>query len=216
MRAATFFIVFYLLSSCGQEKSNKEHVPNPEAEKLFKQARALTSLSFHDFVDSIDYVKAVGLLDSAIAIDSNYFSSYILMLQCQSALKQYDRALQTAHKMERIKPQGHAFYSEVATVYELMGDTVTSKEYFRKAFVYTSGILDTMSRSNFLYPWIVINKGTFLVMSGQQEKGNKILKQLYTAETDTSMKTAIAMFIGKTRQEIFEVLCHNKSDRNKK
>ena len=150
--------------------------------------------------------KAILLFDEAIKIDSNYFTAYWNKLSLQSQLKQYDKAVETGKQILKINRAPY-YYFLIATFYYRLGDTTSATDYFKKTLTLCDTVLDTMSTKNkATYEVVIMNKGVSLIFLGRQEEGNKVLKQFYDSQTDSTYKMWTGAFMNKTKEEILKVL----------
>ncbi|MFI5163964.1 MAG: tetratricopeptide repeat protein [Bacteroidia bacterium] len=203
------FIIFFFsaLVACGQQSSQtKKHKVDSSARQLNDSAVALTQT----FFDSLNYVKAIALLDKATAIDSDYYIAYWNKIAFQSQIKQYDKALVTSKEMIRLKPKTPDFYQRTGILYEIVGDHISADKYFHNALALYDNILDTMKTSNKNYDMLLMSKGVNLIMLGQQQKGNDILKRLYDTQADTLYKEMTASFMNKSKTELLDTYRQNK------
>jgi tetratricopeptide (TPR) repeat protein len=192
-------LLLLTLTACGQNSKTNKHVIDPKARQLNDSAVALTR-SF----DSLDYVKAIALLDKATTIDTNFYTAYWNKLAFQSQLGQYNNALQTAKQLKRIKPNAPDFYVTTGMLYEKTGDSISAQSQYKEALIRYDKILDTMDIKNKDYDMLLMNKGVSLILVGQQTKGNDIIKKLYDKQTDVAYKEMFEMFLNKSRQEILD------------
>jgi tetratricopeptide (TPR) repeat protein len=153
-----------------------------------------------------DYTKAIALLDQATQIDSNFLTAYANKLAFQLQLKQFDNALMTAYNLKRIKPNAPDYYGTIGMLYHIKGDMVSSRKYFTEAATRYDKILDTMSTTDKYRDMLLMNKAVNLVLLGQQEQGNQILKQLYQSQQNEAYKEMIALFMNKTGDDIIKSL----------
>ena len=196
------FSILLLLTgfyACGQQSENKKHVVDPKARQLNDSA---TSIAMH----AQDYNKAISLLDQATQIDSNYLTAYANKLSFQLELKQFDKALATAKNLNRIKPEAPEYFVSIGLIYEHMGDTTSSNKFFNEAVNRYNKILDTMSTVNKDYDLLLMNKAVSLILVGQQQKGNDILKGLYDKQKDESYREMLSSFMNKSRKDILDNL----------
>ena len=68
-----------------------------------------------------------------------------------------------------------------------------------------------MSEKNKHYNDIKLNKAVALIMTGQQIKGNPILKQLYNTTTDTSYRQYYLLYMNKSRKQILDELYNGET-----
>lgn len=186
------FIGFY---ACGQKTDSRKHSINPAAKNLNDSAMSVAMYE-------MDLKKAIALLDQAIQIDSNYFLAYTNKLTFQLDIKQFDGALKTAFTLNRLKPEVPDYYVTTGLLYLLKNDSISAHKFFEKAAAQFNKVLDTMKESEENYKMILSNKALNLVFLGQETEGNKIFKNLYDNEKDEVARESIALFMGKSRQEI--------------
>jgi tetratricopeptide (TPR) repeat protein len=205
MTTLKFITTFLLIAlySCGQKPA--KHKADPAAVEL--NNKAMTLVAFIDNSDSSK--KAISLLDKATTIDSNYFLGYYNKLMFFNQLKQFDKAILTVNKLIQLRPSAHDLYMTGGILYEQIGDTISSKTYFEKSLTICNNVLDTMSNKNRDYEMLVSNKAINLIMLGQQEDANKILKALYDTrpddpEYDNVTKKWIQSLMNKNKAELMD------------
>ncbi len=194
------FVLLVGLGSCKQRSTVIK--VDPKAVELNNTAMKL--VNFLNNPDSSK--KAILLLDEATKIDTNYFLGYYNKLMFYSQLKQYDKAIITINKLIQIRPYAHDLYLTGGILYEGIGDTVSSKQYFTKSLIICSNVLDTMSIKNRDYEMLVTNKATNLIMLGDQEKANQLLKKLYEGQSDEEIKNEILSMMNKNKKELLQHL----------
>lgn len=197
MRLCFLFLIIGL-KVYGQTEEKKYSVTS--------KARQLTDSAVRIVVDAENYPKAITLLDQAIRSDSNYYPAYTNKLTFQLALKQYGQALPTAKKINTLRPEDPVPYVSVGLLYEALHDTLSSQKYFAAANMHFQKILDTMNKANASYEQFIMNKAINLVLLGQQENGNALLRELYDDTKSDLMKETISPLRNKTKQEILEIL----------
>ena len=153
-----------------------------------------------------EYDKAISLLEQAILIDSNYFTAYRNKLSFQIVLKDYNQALKTAIKISQLRPSNPDYYVTIGLLYEIQGDSVSSKKQFIEAEKQYDKMLDTITLSNKNYNMLLMDKAINLIYLGEQQKGNDILKQLYNDQKESSLKEMLASYINKSKGEIIKML----------
>jgi tetratricopeptide (TPR) repeat protein len=201
LKLSIFFLFLTLFACRHQNRDSKKHIVDAKAKQLNDSAVALVRS-----MNEEDSRKAISLLDEAIKIDSNYFTAYWNKLCLQSQLKQYDKAIETGKQILKLKKAPY-YYFIIATFYYRMGDTTLANDYFKKTLTVCDKVLDTMSKKNkATYEVVIMNKSVSLIFLGQQEEGNKVLKQFYDSLTDSTYKMYTAAFMNKTKEEILKVL----------
>ena len=201
MTTLKFITTFLLITlySCGQKPA--KHKADPAAVEL--NNKAMTLVAFIDNPDSSR--KAISLLDKATTIDSNYFLGHYNKLMFFSELKQFDKAVLTINKLVQLQPSAHDLYLTGGILYERIGDTVSAKAYFTKSLAICSSVLDTMNFKNSDYEMLVSNKATNLIMLGNQEKANELLKKLYDSLTDKEHKKMTLSMMNKSKKQLLEL-----------
>jgi tetratricopeptide (TPR) repeat protein len=193
-------VLLFALLSCGQKPAG--YKPNPVAVRLNNRAIALSL-----YINNKDSAsKALILLDSATAIDSNYFLGYYNKLMFLNQLKEYDQAIAAVKNLVRLNPGMNDIYLTGGILFEKTGDTVSSRDYFEKSLRICNAVLDTMSVKNRNYDLLVTNKALALIMLGEQARGNLLLKQLYMNETDSLQKELTSSFMNKSKNEIINMV----------
>jgi tetratricopeptide (TPR) repeat protein len=205
-----FLLLLIGLAACGQQ--TKKYIPNKKAIQLEDSAIQLMKVYSSDTIPpESSYQKAIQLLNEAIIIDSNLTSAYSNKAIFELHLKQYDKSLETAKRLIEIKPNVPEFYLLAGMIYESIGDTINSYKYFNIAVNKSIDKLDTMTIKNKKYDYLLMNEGVYLILAGQQIKGNEILKQLYKKSNDDFYKELIMQFLDKSRKEVFENIFNPKS-----
>jgi len=181
--------------SCAQPK----HKINPEARKLNDSA---FNMVFHAISkDSAIYKNAIGLLDRAIKIDSNYFIAWWSKFSYQNELKDYKGALPTAKKMLTLKPNDPVAIMFTGEAYEKAGDSSSAVKYYKEALLKYNGILDTMSVKNYYYKSMETSKAIILILLNQQKQSRDMLQPIYQKETDSLYKSFYRDIMSYTRKE---------------
>jgi tetratricopeptide (TPR) repeat protein len=201
MKTLRFLTVFLLLGiwSCGQ--SAGKHKVDPAAVQLNNQAMTLVAFIYN----SDSSRKAISLLDKATAIDSNYFLGHYNKLMFFNQLKQFDKAVFTVNKLIQLQPTAHDLYLTGGVLYEQLGDTISSKSYFKKSLSICNSVLDTMNTKNRDYEMLVGNKAVNLIMLRDQAKANELLKKLYESQTSEEQKKWTASLMNKNKKQILEL-----------
>jgi len=192
------------LCSCGQNSGEKK--VDTAAVQLNNQA--MTLVAFIDNPDSSR--KAISLLDKATTIDTNYFLGYYNKLMFYNQLKQFDKAILTVNKLIQLRPTAHDLYLTGGLLNEQLGDTVSSKSYFEKSLAILNSVLETMSTTNRDYEMIVSNQAINLIMLGDQNKANEILKKVHDGQTDEEQKKWIASLMNKNKRELLQLLASDQ------
>jgi tetratricopeptide (TPR) repeat protein len=205
----TFPFLFIALYSCGQTPT--KHKVNPESVRL--NNKIIPLISFTNNPDSCR--KVLLFLDSATVIDSDDFIAYYNKLMFLYGLKQYDKAINTANELIRLRPNAHDLFMVKGTLLNKIGDTTSANLNFEKSLKICNGVLDTMHETNRDYMMFVMDKAVNLIMLGDSVKANKILKILYDKQPDDPAfdnvdKKYILSLMNKNRIQLMDFL--NKPD----
>ncbi len=192
-----FFTLFSLSASAQKEI---QHKVDPTAVRLNNMAMEL------NIQNSDSASKAIIFLDSATAIDSNYYLAYYNKLIFLNQLRQYSKAIIAINNLIRLQPNANVFYFNGGIIYEKMGDTISSRYYFRKSLEICTKVLDTMKIENRNYEMLLTNKAVDLIMLGVKEEGNLLLIKAYEKGTDKAQKAMILSFMNKNKSEIVEMI----------
>jgi len=200
---ATFLLI--TLYACGQNPA--KHSVDPAAIQL--NGQAMTLVPYVDNADSSN--KAIFLLDKATEIDSSYFLGYSNKLMFYYQLKQFDKALLTNNKLVQLRPTAHDLYLRSGMLYTQLGDTTNAKKYFTKGLTICNSVLDTMTKTNRDYVMLTTNQAIALILLGDIQKANIILKVLYDNQPDDPdfdnvEKKYIHSLMNKDCKEIIELL----------
>lgn len=169
----------------------------------------MTLVPFIDNADSSQ--KALKLLDQATTIDSNYFLGHQNKLMFYYQHKQFEKALLTNNKLIQLRPNAHDLYLRGGILSEQLGDTVNSKNFFIKGLAICNSVLDTMNKKNRDHVMLTTNKAIGLIMLGDIQKANSILKTLYANqpdnfEFDNVEKKYIHSLMDKNKSELLDLL----------
>ena len=200
-----FLFLFCPLFVFGQEPQHSELTSS----EITVNYKAMLLMSYKN-ADSAR--KAIVMLDKAIIIDSNFSGGYeteILLLQ---QLKEYNKAIKLSNYLIRRAPQKPEVYFRSGVLYEMSGDTISSRTYFEKSLVICNIISDTISaRSN---PPISINilKIQNLIFLNETLKANELAQALYTflvSQPDSSIdgnpeKALAHFYINRNKKGIAE------------
>ena len=191
-----FLILFLFIFFCSCREHNK-HLIDPKARLLNDRAATIIR-------NTNDYEKGIALYDEAIKIDSEYLVPVKNKLLCQITLKQYQNALKTASKLHKMRPEAPDYFVIIGILYENLRDSINSKIYFNNALPYYDRDLDTIKKGSYSYETHLLNKALDLILVGQEQEGNQIIKKLYEKQTDEIHKYSFSVFMNKPRQFIIE------------
>ncbi len=203
MKNLKFIITLFLFGfySCSDKTVNQE--PDTAAVKLNDQAMSLVS-----FIENPDSSgKAILLLDSATAIDSNYFLGHYHKLMFYSQLNLHSEGFRTLNKLIAMRPYAHDLYLKAGLWYEKTGHSDSSRRYFEESLSICSKISDTMGKKNKDYVMLMGNKAINLIMLGDSLNANSLLTNLYDAIPDdptfgNAQKEYIKSLMNKSKAEL--------------
>jgi tetratricopeptide (TPR) repeat protein len=203
MKRLSILLAAIFLLSC--KPSHSQGKPDPEAVKL-------NNIAFHIGFDSVftstrdstDNLlkKAIGILNKAIKIDSNYQFAYWNKFQFQTQLKQMDSALATGNQLIKHWPDNATFRFIIGERYEIKGDAVTSNSYYRVALSILNKQLSAISVTDKHYKSLIFEKATVLILLNQIGEAHRILKDVYDNETDESYKENLKTLMTFNRHEL--------------
>lgn len=197
MKTLSILILPITLLACSQTQQTKKHIPDPKAKQLNDSAIIIA-------MKRGNTEEIIALLDQATKIDSNYYMAFSNKFSFQLSVNHYNDALISARNLLRIRSKSPHSHVITGITYWKKGDTISSKTHFENAARLFDKILDTMSTSNEMYEHTLMNKGVNLILLGDQEKGNRILKQLYEKQKHEARKGIFGLFLNKSRQEILD------------
>lgn len=157
--------------------------------------------------------KAIGLLDSATTLDTNYYLGYFNKLMFLNSLKQYDEAILATQNLIRLRPDAHDLYILGGVFCEKNNDTISSKKYFQKSLLICNVVLDTMSFKNSDYEMIMINKAVNLIMLNKNAEANILLKKLGKTQSDGEMKKITLSMMDLNKNQLIEMYYSDKNNR---
>jgi len=209
MTTLKFVTAFLLIAlySCGQNITKRKVDP------------AVTILSnkiipLFNYLDNPDSCKqALLYLDSATAIDNNCFLCYYNKLMFLYSLKLYDKAVGTMNECIRIQPLAHDLYTTGGILYEKLGDTVSSRKYFKKSLTILNPVLDTMKVQNMSYEMLVSNKAINLIMLGENKTANNLLKAIADRQQEPELKEMTLSFMNKSKKELVDMMTDSQYSR---
>jgi tetratricopeptide (TPR) repeat protein len=155
--------------------------------------------------DSMLYEKAIGLLDKALQIDSNYFLAYMSKFMFQCHLKQYQDALETGKQLIRLGPLDGTIRYLVGMTHEIMGDTVAARSNYENALALFEKALSSMAMSNKRYSRIEVSKGMDLMMLGRIKEAHDVFQKLYDAAEERD-EWEYREYLGRTRSDFMNTL----------
>ncbi|MEO6979868.1 MAG: hypothetical protein ABI113_15875, partial [Mucilaginibacter sp.] len=125
---------------------------------------------------------ALNLLNQAIRKDPSFWPAYSEKLGIQTTLKQLDSACVTAKQLVVLRPKDDFFSYLAGEAFERNGDTTTAWNYYKKALVLNSSLLDTMKTTNDKFRIEKESRATILILLNQPEKAHEIYQQLFDSE----------------------------------
>lgn len=209
MTTLKFILLFFSITlySCGQ---------NTYYSKVDVKIARLTNkiIPLVDSLDNPDSCKqALLFLDSATTIDNNCFLCYYNKLMFLYSLKEYHKAVETMNECIRLKPSGHDLYLTGGILYEKIGDTVHSYNYFNKSLTICNSALDTMKINNSDYDMLVSSKALNLVMLGKNKDANELLQKLYDKQTDSDLRNLTLSMMNKSKKDLVDSMTNSRYSR---
>ena len=204
-----FILLFFSIAlySCGQKKYYS---------KVDVKVARLTNkiIPLVNFIDNPDSCKkALSFLDSATTIDSSCFLCYYNKLMFLYSLKQYDRAVEAMNQCIKLNPSVHDLYLTGGILYEKIGDTAHSINYFNKSLTICNSVLDTMKVNNSDYDMLVGNKAINLIMLGKNKDANELLQKLYDKQTDSNLQKLTLSMMNKSKKELVNSMTNSQYSR---
>jgi tetratricopeptide (TPR) repeat protein len=170
---------------------------------LIKMSGASDTVWHPMYNDIVLYEKAVGLLNKATQIDSNYFIAYFNKCGFQCHLKRYSDALITGKEMVRIAPNDATVKFFVGQIYYKTGDTIQARAYYQNYLDYCNKKLDTMSVKNRHYKDLELQKGLVLIWLDRQQDGVKVFKKLWQ-DADDWEKDTYSLYMSVTKADLID------------
>ena len=122
------------------------------------------------------------------------------------SLKQFDKAITTINNCIRISPSAHDLYLTGGILYEKVGDTISSKKYFKKSLAILNSVLDTMKVQNTNYEMLVSNKAINLKMLNDNKRGNDLIKAIANKQQEPELKELTLSYINKGKKEMVDMM----------
>jgi tetratricopeptide (TPR) repeat protein len=196
MKLSAFFLLISITVSA-QQSARPRHVADARAIQLNDSA-----IHYLEYGNTDSAQKALIFLNRATEIDTNYFLAYYHKLGVQTFLKQYGEAIITVKRLVRLRPNNPDLWFTGGYIYEVSGDAASARGYYQKASVLYQHYTDTIKPADLSYFTTTMNAGINLVLLGQEDKGNQVLKKLYDRQKDILYQETIAPYMNKTREEI--------------
>lgn len=195
-----------LICGCGP---NDENISLRErAQQLNDSAVNMVNASNHD---SMAHVNAISILDQATQTDSSFTQAYWNKLSFLMETKQFTRALETVKLLNQRNPNYIQFYTLAGELYDITGDSVNARKYYKEAITHYNTTLDTMQKG-LNYSSTTFEKAIILILNKEQAKGNELLKKLYSEETNPDLKSYYEKYIGMSRAEILQQMSTGKTN----
>jgi tetratricopeptide (TPR) repeat protein len=146
-------------------------------------------------------LRQLDLFNKAIKIDSNYLMAYSNKFGIECHLKRYKDALITAREIARIFPED--IYSKflLGKMYDINGDSVRARGYYKDFLLKCNQELDTMAIKSQQREFAELQKGLVLVLLGQPDKGDEIIKGLYQ-KANSRTKNEYLLYMRLKRADI--------------
>jgi tetratricopeptide (TPR) repeat protein len=203
-----FFYVCFILSSCAQT-SQRSHI-DPLAIRMNDSAMALFRYGNMDSTQ-----KALSYLDKATKLDSNYYLGFSNKRIVQTQLKLYRDLITTTKSLIRLRPLAPDFYLSAGTLYEKLNDSVSATKYYEQALILYNHLLDTVSLQNGNYDIFFMDRALDIILLGDQNKGDSLLKQLYDRQTDDDFRQMTLSFMNKNKKKLIEFIFADRQPANK-
>ena len=182
--------------SCAQPK----HKINPEARKLNDSA---TNIVFHGIpTDSGAYKSAISLLNRAIKIDSDYYIAYKNRFSYQSALKEYNGALESAKQMLKLHPNDPSVLTLAGEAYEWTGNKTSATLCYNNALLNFHKILDTMNVQNRSYCGLATGEAMVLILLNKKQQSDDYIKEVLKKDTDPINKQFYEAISAYSRNDV--------------
>lgn len=185
------------LCACGQQNKKKPDLPNPSAHKLYDSAINYMMLANNE--------TALKFLNSAVAIDSNYYQAFTLKFTLESLENKYAEALGTTKKIISLNPVTPYYFLPAGMLSEKVGDSSSAKVYYQRGINLVDQIVDTIKINSDLYFDLQSTKGLFLVFLNDPQ-GQHLLNSLYKNELYKERKAGLSDYVNKSKEEIFSFL----------
>jgi len=206
MKAIVILFFSVCLFSCIQNKKRSRKFVDSALRLVVSYNSAHPVLHTKQDTDkrNVVYGRAKGLLNKAIKIDSKSPAPYVLKIMLFRSIQRHDSALTTAKQMYKLWPKSPITNIYTGRTYEEIGDTVSSKLYFKNALLIYNRLLAEKNKDTEIFKYINVetDRAILFIMLNQQQKGESILNKLYAKEKDTLKKASILKYMGKTKKVI--------------
>jgi len=126
-------VLALLLFACNSSKNQELTPSRTTAIELNNRAMNICTNSKFETNPSAKLKEAVLTIDSAIAIDQNYYQLYLNKASILFALKDYETGLETLNTVSLLKKNLVEAISTQGFVYEKLGKYNIAKQYYEKA-----------------------------------------------------------------------------------
>jgi len=170
-------IVVFCCNACNLAQEHKK-----EAERLNNKAIKLSSESF----ESTKLMKSVELLDSSIAIDSNYILAYSNKISVLYELKQYKNILTTIEKMAEHSTDMAYLFMVKGVAYLSLKQNQDAELSLKEAFKMASKMDTPQNKQMYfhLYAYFYGKQSSVTELSRALTAG-KIIKKEYSSISET-------------------------------
>lgn len=208
MKPLTFWIIFItiLISSCVQPRQRDG---NSNVSRLTNQIVPLV-----DHLNNSDSCrKALLLLDSALAIDSNCYLCYYNKIMFLSALGDLDGSITAMDNCIRLNPNVPELHLAGGLFYSKRGDTTTGRLYFERSLTIINSLIDTANTTDLTFKVLETNKALNLILLGDSIAGNRLLEAIVKRRDRLENDSLAESLMHKKRSEVMNILLDNKYSR---
>jgi tetratricopeptide (TPR) repeat protein len=185
-----FLSICLTLVHCNSQE--KKTVYNPKAIQLNNKAV--------EFIKTANYDHALLYLDSAIHIDTTYYSAYANKCSIYCSLKDFKKALVESQMVISVKPDLAEGWTLTGMLCDWLGDTANALKCYQKSVEIFDERIVNPDKQKFLEA-NKLNRALSLILMGQEEEGRNELKKLKEALPDN--KTVDGL-LALTKKEYLE------------
>lgn len=186
----TFSVIIFSCSNDGE--------PSPRAKHLNNKAMKILMENFDLSEEQID--EGIRLLDEATDIEPDYYLAYWNKMTFLFMKNDYKRLLETNKELQKQNNFQPYLIVQEGLIYELKGDSLTSKEKYKKGIAKYDSIINNTDSVSMELKWELIQ---CLTMSNKEEKARKALLKL---KKDYPEKELLKEFPFQTKKELLKGL----------
>lgn len=201
MKPFKFWIILITLSASSCVQHAKRDA-NSNVSRLTNQIMPLVN----HLNNSDSCRKALLLIDSALAIDSDCYLCYYNKIMFLSALGDLEGSITAMDNCIRLNPNVPELHLAGGLFYSKKGDTTTGRLYFERSLAIINSVMDTAATEDLQFKVLETNKAINLLLLGDSIAGNKLLEAIVKKGDGLENNSLAKSLMHKTRSELMNIL----------